>query len=291
MKPGLYDNISDVDYHADTTTLSSSGARTLLALSPAEFRYEQLHRRPDTKPFDVGHAAHSLVLGEGAPVYVLDPKIHGLKKDGTVAASPRATSTWQTAETEARERGETPVHIDDWHRIEAMADAVKRHKIAGRLFDGNDLYGIAEQSGYWTDPDTGVACRYRADWTQQRGDWLILVDLKTSDRPVSPESFRRSVYDYGYHMQDDWYRDGARMCHPDVDRISFLFVVVSKKPPHIVTVCELDTEAKQIAARRNREAREIFARCVATDEWPDYGIGPHLISLPKWATYREETAQ
>lgn len=288
-RAGLYssDELDELEYHADLTTLSSSGARTLLNKSPAEFRYEQLHGRPPKRAYDVGHAAHALVLGEGSPVYVLDPAIHGLKKDGTLAANPRATATWTTAEAEARERGETPIHVDDWRTVEAMATAVKEHKVARRLFSD----GIAEQSGYWTDPDTGVACRYRADWTQRRGDWLLLVDLKTSDNPVSPAGFAKSVLDYGYAMQDAWYRDGARMLHPDVERISFLFVAVSKKPPHIVTVFELDAEAKEYGARRNRKSREIFARCVEADEWPDYGLGPHLISLPYWAINREETAQ
>lgn len=285
-EPGLYRGISDLTYHADRNSLSSSGARALLPPScPALFKHEQDNLRPAKRVFDIGHAAHTLILGTGSPTFVLDPAIHGLKKDGDIAASPRATATWKAAEAEARERGEVPVHITDWRVIEAMAQAVKGHKLAGALFED----GEAELSGYWRDPATGVALRFRPDWSTwrgSRGDHLYLVDLKTTD-DASPAEFARSVNKYRYHAQDAWYTAGAEALEL-ADRVSFLFVAVSKKAPHLVSVCELDYEAKQLGHRLNRQAIETYARCIETNEWPDFGTGPHLISLPAWATRQIE---
>ncbi|MCI0689298.1 MAG: hypothetical protein L0Y54_19000, partial [Sporichthyaceae bacterium] len=67
--PGAYDIPAD-EYHADTSALSASGVRTLLA-SPARFRYDQTHPKPPSKAFDLGHAAHKAVLGAGQDVVVV----------------------------------------------------------------------------------------------------------------------------------------------------------------------------------------------------------------------------
>lgn len=282
-EPGMYRGISDVQYHADRNSLSSSGARLLLPPScPALFRHEQDNYRAPKRVFDVGHAAHTLILGMGSPVFVLDPKVHGLKKDGKVAESPRATAGWKAAEIEARERGETPVHINDWRIVEAMAQSVKGHKLAGALFED----GEPELSGYWRDPATGVVLRFRPDWSTWRGDHLYLIDLKTTD-DASPAEFARSVNKYRYHAQDAWYTAGAEALEL-AGRVSFLFVAVSKKAPHLVSVCELDAPAKQLGHRLNRQAIETYAECIERNEWPDFGVGPHLISLPAWATRQLE---
>ena len=51
----------------------------------------------------------------------------------------------------------------------------------------------------------------------------------------------------------------------------FLFAVVSKHPPHVVTVCEIDPADLEDAASQNRAAVDLWARCLATDVWPDHG--------------------
>ena len=97
---GLRAGISTADYHADRSSLSCSGAKLLLR-SPAKFQWRLDH--PVVKDvFDFGTVAHTLVLGEGADIAVLDPGVHGLKKDGTPADNPRATTAWKAAEVNRR---------------------------------------------------------------------------------------------------------------------------------------------------------------------------------------------
>ncbi|SIC55431.1 gp60 protein [Mycobacteroides abscessus subsp. abscessus] len=281
---GIYAGIPDEAYHADHTSLSSSGARALLAPScPAIFRYEQEQPRKPKKEYDFGHAAHLYVLGEGSEIAALDPAIHGLNKDGSPSKSPTSTAAWQDAAREARERGQVPMHIDEIAKAKAMADKVREHPLAAALLAD----GAAELSGYWHDRETGVRLRLRTDWLTNPGRGrFIVVDYKTSTT-AHPEHFARAAADYGYHQQAPWYLDGLEAVEVSNDA-GFVFIVQSKSPPYLVSVMELDPAAIDLGRRRNRKAIDLYAQCVADDHWPDYGQGVHPISLPGYATYRQE---
>ena len=146
--PGVYD-ISEAEYFADPA-LSCSGAKLLLPPScPALFKYRQDH--PEHKRvWDFGTAAHRLVLGQGADFVVLDYENYRTKKA-------------QDAAKEAQEAGAAPVLAREHTQILAMAEAIRRHPIAGPLFDPG-YGGEAEQSLFWTDEETGVPRRCRIDW-------------------------------------------------------------------------------------------------------------------------------
>lgn len=283
---GAFLDIPDHLYHADQRSLSSSGARLLLPPScPALFRWRQT-QPPESNPyFDVGHAFHSETLGVGAPVDVLDPAVHGLKSDGTVADNPRATAAWKRAEAASRARGATPVHVDDWRVVKGMVAAVRAHPLAAALLDGP---GAAEVSLYCHDDDTGVLLRARPDWLpaptlRQR---TIIVDLKSA-ATADPQAFSASAARFGYACQAPWYIDAVRALGIDDDP-AFVFVVVGKEPPHPVSVIELDADAIDYGRRRNRQAIDTYARCVETGTWPGYGDGVHLIGLPRWTYYQED---
>ncbi len=272
-RDGIYGWIPEDLYHSDRASLSVSGAKLLLPPScPAKFRYQMDNPRKPKREFDFGHLAHRLILGKGAEIAVLDPKVHGLKKDGTVADSPRACAGWKAAEAEARGRGQTPVHIEDYRRAEAMAEKVLTHPECGPWFNA----GEAEQSGYAADSVTGTRLRGRADWITGE----LIVDVKTSIT-ANPAELERKFWQFGYFMQDAWYRDlfGAATGAS----FDFRFVVVEKQPPHIVTVIEYDAEAIAEGRRQNRRAIDLYHRCHETGHWPDYADDVVSLSLPYWA--------
>ena len=280
---GIFDGVSDELYHRDRGSLSSSGARTILHRSPAHFKHERDHGRPPKKAFDRGHAAHTEILGVGAPVAVLDPKIHGLKRDGSVADSPTATTAWKAAEADARARGETPIHIDDWRHIEAMVAVVRSHPLARLLLAS----GQPEQSIYWRDEQTGVLLRARPDWLHRnKAGRLVVVDYKTT-KSARPSDFRKSVGDFGYHQQEAWYRDGVAAVLGEEDPI-FVFIAQEIEPPHAVIVAQLDTEDVDLGRRLNRRAIDTYAECVATGTWPAYGDDIQHLALPAWARTQQE---
>lgn len=176
-RPGVYDGLPESVYHRDPVaggSLSSSGARKLLAPScPALFRHEQLHGQPHKPAFDFGRAAHEEVLGTGGGIEVVD-------------AADWRTADAKKARDAAYEAGKTPLLPKDYKVVQAMAEQLKRHPIAGRLFQPGT--GKPEQSLFWKDPATGVICRARLDWlpTQVKGRRLIIGDYKglALDTPI-----------------------------------------------------------------------------------------------------------
>jgi hypothetical protein len=269
--PGIYDIPNDV-YHADRTSLSSTGARKLLTASPAQFKYDLDHPEPPKKTFDIGTAAHRLVLGDGPDLVLVDhPRWDTNKAKAEVAA--------------AREAGAVPLKHDDWEQVHAMAAQLRRHPLAAALFDPD--YGKPEQSLFWTDKATGVPCRARLDWLDNaRGGRLLLPDLKTANN-ASTAKFEKAVVDFRYDQQADHYMDAVLQLGL-ADDVSFVFVVQEKQPPYLVNVIELATSWLLMAADRNKRAREIYAECTATGVWPGYGTEVAMAAAPDWLLTRHE---
>ncbi|MGW1122832.1 PD-(D/E)XK nuclease-like domain-containing protein, partial [Streptomyces tanashiensis] len=97
LAPEMRDGVPAEVYHADRTSISSSGLRALLDPScPAQFKYDRDQPPAPKKTFDVGHAAHKLVLGEGPDLEVVE----GARWDTKVAKAQVA---------EIRERGGIPL--------------------------------------------------------------------------------------------------------------------------------------------------------------------------------------
>ncbi|GHJ04730.1 hypothetical protein TPA0906_65950 [Streptomyces olivaceus] len=269
--PKVIDGLSAEAYHADKTSISSSGLRALLAPGcPAQFRYDRDNPQPPKKEFDLGHAAHLYVLGEGPELEVIDfPDWR--KKDA------------QIQRDEAYLAGKVPLLTKDHDMVLAMAEAIRQHPIAGPLFTPGS--GVAEQSIYWTDPATGVRCRCRPDW--RRGP--IVVDYKTI-KDAAPDTISRAIKDRSYHQQDALYIDGVEAAGLAPDGARFVFVFQSKVAPYLVTVRELVDQDRDIGRARNQRALRIYADCESTGIWPDW-TGPVTeipqIGMPAWDTIRQ----
>ncbi|MCX4994297.1 PD-(D/E)XK nuclease-like domain-containing protein [Streptomyces longwoodensis] len=270
-EPGIYEMTNET-YHSHRYALSSSGARTIITSSPAHFRYEQDHPQPVKKVWDIGNAAHKLVLGNGPELRLVD--------------YPRWDTKDAKAElAEARAAGAIPLKRGEYEQVHEMAEALRRHPLASLLFDPE--HGKPEQSLFWRDEATGVMRRARLDWLPNpRTGRLIIPDYKTCVS-AHPEKLQRVVEDLGYHQQDDTYRSA---CHAlgiaDADA-AFVFVCQEKTPPYVITVIEVNANARRIGAARNRRALEVFARCTATGYWPGYSDDVVSVALPPWAETRD----
>jgi hypothetical protein len=268
--PGVYD-IPAETYHADTVSLSSSGARKLLE-SPAKFRYEQDHPQPPKKAFDFGTAAHKEVLGVGPELLIVD-------------ADDWKTKAAQTERDEAYARDAVPLLRREYEQVRAMAKALHGHPVARVLFEPGS--GVAEQSFYWLDRRTEVMRRARLDWCPHpdRFPRLIIPDYKSA-RDASTRAIEKAIFEYGYFQQGPWYMDAARAWV--ADDVAFVLVVQEKTPPYLVNVVEMTPDAVRLGTRLNRRAIDLFAECRATGVWPGYGDDIKHVSLPPWAEKQVE---
>lgn len=159
-----------------------------------------------------------------------------------------------------------------------QAEAVRRLPDIAEALDS----GAPEVSAYWTDPETGVLCRCRPDWTHPAGDsGVILLDVKTySD--ASPDEFARQVARKRYHVQDAFYSDGfARASGKAV--LAFIFVAVETEWPYTASAVMLDEQARDAGRALARRDLTTYAQCLQSGQWPGFGTGIHSVSLPAWA--------
>ncbi len=264
-EPGVYEMDAET-YHADPVpggSLSSSGARKLLPPScPAKYRWERDHGRLSKRAFDLGHAAHKLVLGAGPDLVVID-------------ADNYLTKAAKTARDEAHEQGKVPLLAAEWEQVKAMAAALRAHPVASVLLDPGR--GRAEQVLIWRDGPSGVMRRAMID---------LLPDVKTC-HSADLDALSKAVNQHGYHQQGDFYRAGAQALGLAGEDAAFVFVCQEKSAPYLVTIIELDHVAMRIGAIRNRRALQIYAECTRTGHWPAYSEGIEQLSLPPWAEAQE----
>ena len=273
--PGVYD-IPEAVYHGDPVpegSLSASGAKKLLPPHcPARFRHEQ--DNPVVKrEFELGSAAHKMVLGIGPEIAVIDAE------------------DWRKQKTKddrdaARAAGRIPVLNPEYAQVQAMAAAIREHPLASALFDSR-RGGQAERSLFWQDDEFGIWRRARLDWMPDPDapGPFVIRDYKTcvsADR----DSITKAVYNYGYFMQAPWYQDGIAALGL-ADDPQFVFVFQEKDPPYLINVARIDYPAEQAGRAANRAAMERYRDCKASGLWPGYSYDIELISLPPWARNRD----
>ncbi len=274
-EPGLYEGLPAEDYHRDPVpggSLSSTGARRLLPpSSPAKFAWEREHGRPEKRAFDLGHAAHREVLGDGEVIVAVEHDSY-------------RTNAAKAARDEAYATGRTPILRHEYDQVVVpMAAALREHPIAGKLLAPGT--GPVEASLFWRDGGgaDAVMCRARPDLLRlEAGDRRALgVDYKTcaSAAPMDLPGVNGRL---GYYQQAQWYLTGITTVLDTKVPPAFVFVFQEKDPPYVVTVCQLSVEAAQRGEARNRRALDLYRRCRAEGRWPGYSDKVVELGLPGW---------
>lgn len=252
------------DYHSHPA-LSQSGAKVILQEGgPAKYRQMMDFPRESKDDFDFGHAAHREVLSAGMDIVeVKHPD-------------------WRTNDAKAQRKAiradrQVPVLTKHLAQVREMAAVIRDHPMASQLLIG----GVAEQRITWTDGATGVQLRAMIDCQTITDRAVILSDYKSTTSAVMRQ-FSSSAFDFGYTMQDAWYREGARATGV-TDDPAFFFIAQEKSAPYLVRTFELDEQAQKIGRIQMRRAIELFAQCTAAGDWPGYPTRIESLSVPAWA--------
>ncbi|MFC9966295.1 PD-(D/E)XK nuclease-like domain-containing protein [Nocardia ignorata] len=261
-KPGLYPDVPEVVYHGDSDSLSSTGVRELVKPGgPAHHRFGE---REESDAFDIGTAAHTLLLGMGA----------GIEE---VAADTWQSKAAKDSRAAARKAGKIPLLTKQAAATRTMVDAARaRPEVAELLAEGDP-----EMSAYALDPASWVMLRARFDWLRIGPDkHVTVVDYKTT-KNAAPKPFVKSAVEYGYHVQEAHYRRVLTELGYVVDR--FVFLAQEKAAPYLTCLHEFDTEAIAVGDRVVTAGIEIFDQCRRSGDWPGYGDRTYRMSLPSWA--------
>lgn len=276
--PGVFEDLPDAVYHSDPVkggSLSSTGARKLLPPSaPAKFRYDQLHPRAPKREFDLGHAAHHLVLGTGPELRIIDHDDYRKK-----AAQQERDAAYAD--------GAVPLLSHEYDQVEDMAAALRADRVASSVLIAGT--GRTELTLVWRDVVTGVMKRSRLDYLRDTLDGrTLVVDYKTA-RSAEPAAISKALGDHGYHQQLDFYVDGVLELGLGKNPVPLL-VVQEKEPPYLVTVVVIAKSAMDWGGVLNRTATDIYARCLRENNWPGYTTDITAAVLPPYVERNYEIA-
>lgn len=262
--PGAFSGVPMVRYHAqltDTPSISSSGLRTIWNESPAHYFVES-YLNPDREDegdrphFSLGRAAHHLLfLGK-----------EGFEKEFVVR--PEQWSDWRTKDSKEWRadqiaKGMTIITDAELEHITGMACSLAKHP----LVKAGILDGAVERSMVFRHEETGVWLKSRPDCIpNDSGD---VADLK-STVSVATDSLRRSLADYGYHMQAALVGMGLKATL-GIDMQSFSLVWVEKSQPYACRVTAITPEDLIRGKMQIDVAAKMFAKCIDTGQWPGPG--------------------
>lgn len=230
------------------------------------------------KPFDIGTAAHWAVQD----LALFDSQIT------VIDAANYRTKAAREAQLETYIAGKTPLLPEQRDLVLDLRAAIKQSE-AAELF-----FGVGQSEVSYTWEWEGVACKARVD---RIAGGRHLVDLKTAVT-ASPSAFQRAMIRDGHHLRAAWYLDGWRAAEEEaaneigssmVEIQDYVFVVVAKTPPHLVSIFRLDERALSWGRKLYRSALDGLKEFSASGVWPGYtieGQGPAIIGLPTWAEYQ-----
>lgn len=238
--------------------ISRSELYTLISKSPMHFKYERENPKEDSPALAFGRACHKMIL-----------EAEDFDNEFVVAPEVNRRTNAGKAEWDAfvlANTGKEVISKEDYDKICEMKKAMDSNPLATAY-----LKGEHEQSYFWTDNETGEACKVRPDCISEVDGQKYIVDYKTTDSCMDGQ-FERSVRKYGYKFQAGMYREGV--FNNTFDDYGFVFVAQEKTAPYAVRVYVCTEEFINEGAMLFENAVRIYHNCKETGNWYGYE-GPY----------------
>lgn len=260
-------------YHddpAEVPSLSASIASIICSKSPAHARAAHPKLNPEfvreeQERFDVGTAAHAILLEGQAAVEVID-------------MPDWRTNAAKDARDAARADGKIPLLAKVMFEVDAMVAAaavqLAEHGARPTLFTS----GKPEQTLVWDEPG-GVVCRARLDWLHD--DLAAIDDLKTSSRSADPKVWERRLYDHGGDIQVAMYLRGLKSLTGA--EAQWRWVIIETSPPYALSVVEPGADVLAVGEAKVEYAIRRWRECLKSGVWPAYSPEVYRAELPAWA--------
>lgn len=239
--------------------------------NPAEWGYARLHpgAGKTTDAMRFGTAFHAFLLGN---------------KD--VVSLPEGEDFTNKGNREWRDehiaRGDVVVKYPEMVLLRRMRSNIERYPEYMEQIEN----GTAEVVIEWTDRKTGLRLKAKPDLIPQGTDYL--VDLKTASS-AAPEKFMRESFEYGYHIQAQFYRQAVAACKPgEFGRATKVpdamqFWVFEKTgacdwSPYTLSASNPMMETAGLLIRQTLQRISLYAK-----RGEDAGLGEGLDAAARWA--------
>lgn len=265
--PGIYENLSNEDYHG-SDPIGSTGLKRILQ-SPAHFRYPSPFNA--TRAKDIGSAIHAAILEPAR--YLTDYKV--------VECDARTSALYKAACKEhPAERALTTAEAAN---VTGMQAGVMRNRGCRALIEAPGRY---ELSVFAKDPVTGLLVKCRFDKLLDCG---IPVDLKKT-QDARPDAFSRATQNYGYHLSAALYMDVWEWLTGEKLQ-AMRWIATEEKSPHAAMHYQIGEESLEEGRRLYRMALNRYADCLDRGQWEAYDDDseqPIVIDVPGWALDRAD---
>lgn len=273
-EPGIY-QISAADYHADNflpePSLSSSIAKLLVTPGTTPLhawtksaRLNPDHEDDEEKKFDLGKAAHALMLRDlSQGIEIIDAANWNKDIDKAKRAAARAAD-------------KIPLLTDQFERATEMVIAARKQLDVHEEGHGFFVDGRPEMVMVWRED--GVLCRARVDWQPNSG--IFWPDYKSTAASADPDSWQRTAYGMGADIQAAFYLRGFRAL--GFDKAQFRFAVQENYKPFALSVIGLMPGAIDLADRKVERALAVWRECRRTNTWPAYPRRTAWIDAPAY---------
>jgi exodeoxyribonuclease VIII len=253
---GIHKGLEDAHYR-NSEGLSQSSMKSL-AKSPAHFRHQLENQITATPAMLMGRLFHHLALTpDVAPWWAVKP-------DGMSFSTKEGKAWRETAQGDV-------VTTEQWQQALGMSHAIHNHG-STPTFTDTELSVFGEIDG--------VKVKARLD--ALAGD---IWDLKSTD-DARPESFAKSIFDYGYHIQAALYLD-LYNANSKSQANGFYFIAVESKPPHGCRIYRLSDESVAVGRDEYQRLIGLYKTCKNLGCWPCYTDEVAEIGLPKWVTKKQ----
>jgi len=274
MKSGIYSDISNDEYHKGPG-ISKSGL-DIIARSP--LHYWGAYLDPNKEP---RKETPAMAFGTAIHTAILEPETYDARytvmPDGLDRRTKIGKEQYEAYILQSQTDGTTLIGSGEHAKVMKVAEQARDHPLARRLLET----GKAEQSVYWTDPETGILCKARPDWLIDPNPNCAILDVK-STQDASPEGFMKSAFNYRYHVQAAWYLDGLEAAtgwKPD----AFMFLALEKDAPFASAFYYASDAMIDVGRREYRKALNTYAACLESGKWPGYSSQLQALELPRWA--------
>ena len=230
---------------------------------------------------NVEEPTDSMKFGTLAHLAILEPELFKdkfvLEKKFSGKGSVKMYEDWAAEQ----KPGAIILSEKEWKRINGMITSLTSDNFP-HVRNLLKLPCIREHSFYFTDPVTGLECKFRPDILTECGK---LIDLKTTTcsrnskfmKDLGPNDYHISAafYSYGYEQ-----KFGRK---PDC----YIYLAVEHRPPYTPAIHVADATVIEKGEALFRYGLDLIKRCMDTGVWPGYQDGPENISLPNWEIQSE----
>lgn len=277
LPAGIHPNFPISDYFADpcpAPSLTQSIAKILLSQTPchaylAHPRLNPAYQPEEDTKFNIGNAAHQILIGRGKEIVVID-------------ADDWRTKVAKEARDEAHAAGQVAVLR---HQFDTAADmATAAHVQLQHIPDACDAFMVGHG-------EVVAVAQRGPTWLRTMIDWMPdttrLYDYKTTAASAHPDAIPARLADGEWPIQAAMQETILDILDPDnAGRRHHYFVCQETEAPYALTVSELPEATMTLGRIKLSAALATWERCMADNAWPMYGTALVRPTYPAWAVNR-----